>query len=104
MFKPLVNEKMFPKSFHDFFESLHISLSSDRVMAYRAFTPQVRGSNPELGKVDSEFHPFNGSINEYQACLGLNTGGTSDHAPQRPRSRKLRWAQPWPVMGCCAIE
>ncbi|GFX41215.1 hypothetical protein TNCV_2219131 [Trichonephila clavipes] len=52
------------------------------------------GSIPSLGKVDSAFHPFSGSINEIQACLGTKTLwillqtdhliGTSVHAPQRP--------------------
>ncbi|GFU24126.1 hypothetical protein TNCV_2007181 [Trichonephila clavipes] len=40
--------------------------------AYRASTPQVRGSIPGLGKVDSAFLPFSGLINEYQACLSAN--------------------------------
>ncbi|GFX20100.1 hypothetical protein TNCV_1436601 [Trichonephila clavipes] len=35
---------------------------SQIVVVYRAFTPQVRGSNPGLGKVYSVFHPFSGSI------------------------------------------
>ncbi|GFX44874.1 hypothetical protein TNCV_3429231 [Trichonephila clavipes] len=40
---------------------------------HRSTTPQVRGSSPEMGKVDLAFHPFRGPINE------LNTGGfTSD--------------------------
>ncbi|GFU91643.1 hypothetical protein TNCV_2544051 [Trichonephila clavipes] len=27
-------------------------------LVHRASTPQVRGSNPGMGKVDSAFHPF----------------------------------------------
>ncbi|GFX96427.1 hypothetical protein TNCV_2055441 [Trichonephila clavipes] len=42
----------------------------DEWLVYRASIPQVRGSNPELGMVDSAFDPFSGSINECQACLG----------------------------------
>ncbi|GFV41432.1 hypothetical protein TNCV_5048371 [Trichonephila clavipes] len=54
-----------------------------------ASTPQVRGSILRLGKVDSTFHPFSGSINEYQACLGVSLQidhliRTSAHAPQPP--------------------
>ncbi|GFU76859.1 transcription factor Sox-6 [Trichonephila clavipes] len=47
-----------------------------------------------LGKIDSAFHLFSGSVNEYQACLGTKPWGFSletDHlietsalAPQRP--------------------
>ncbi|GFW54095.1 uncharacterized protein TNCV_3829031 [Trichonephila clavipes] len=33
----------------------------------------TKGSNPELDKVDSSFHPFSVSINEYQDCLELKT-------------------------------
>ncbi|GFX76490.1 glutamate receptor ionotropic, NMDA 2B [Trichonephila clavipes] len=41
-------------------------------------------------KADLAFHPFNGSINEYQTCLGGthtidHLTGTLVHAPQRPR-------------------
>ncbi|GFW53125.1 hypothetical protein TNCV_3293731 [Trichonephila clavipes] len=67
-----------------------------RVVAYRASTLQVLGSTLGLGKVDSAFHLFSGSINEYQACLGTKTLRvslqtdhlieTSAHAPQRPMS------------------
>ncbi|GFV16663.1 uncharacterized protein TNCV_4418501 [Trichonephila clavipes] len=32
---------------------------------HHAFTPQVRGSNPGLDKIDSAFHAFSGSINAY---------------------------------------
>ncbi|GFV52377.1 hypothetical protein TNCV_3216081 [Trichonephila clavipes] len=39
------------------------------VVAYHASIPQVRDSILGLGKVDSAFHLFSGSINEYQACL-----------------------------------
>ncbi|GFV16959.1 uncharacterized protein TNCV_4962211, partial [Trichonephila clavipes] len=59
---------------------------------------------PGLGSIDSVVHPFSGSINEYQACLGTKplkefvrvrpappNRNTSAHAPQRPRSRKLSW-------------
>ncbi|GFY35212.1 hypothetical protein TNCV_5045861 [Trichonephila clavipes] len=73
------------------------------VVAYHASTLLVRGSNPGLGKVGSAFHPFNGSITEYQACLGKehcdvrgktdHLTGSSDVAPQCSRSRKLRWSQ-----------
>ncbi|GFW51527.1 hypothetical protein TNCV_4212051 [Trichonephila clavipes] len=54
-----------------------------RVVVYRASTPQVLGSINVLGKVDSAFHPrCIGSINEYQACLGvLNTEGLSSNRP-----------------------
>ncbi|GFU88992.1 hypothetical protein TNCV_2894401 [Trichonephila clavipes] len=48
-------------------------LNSDPYLAewlvHRASTPQVRGSNPGLGKVDSAFHPFGGSIKEYLTPL-----------------------------------
>ncbi|GFU90625.1 ubiquinol-cytochrome-c reductase complex assembly factor 1 [Trichonephila clavipes] len=56
-----------------------------RVVVYRASTPQVLGSINGLGKVDSAFHSrYIGSINEYQACLGLNTEGlSSDRPPNR---------------------
>ncbi|GFT46916.1 hypothetical protein TNCV_1720351 [Trichonephila clavipes] len=67
----------------------------DRVVVYRASTPQVWGSINGLRKVDSAFHPrYIGSINEYQACFGSQTLkvslqtdhqiGTSVPAPQRP--------------------
>ncbi|GFS80038.1 hypothetical protein TNCV_2988271 [Trichonephila clavipes] len=49
--------------------------SEDRVVVYSASTPQVWGSINGLRKVDSAFHPrYIGSINEYQACLGLKHG------------------------------
>ncbi|GFW84490.1 hypothetical protein TNCV_212941 [Trichonephila clavipes] len=35
----------------------------------KASTPQVRGSNSGLGKAESAFYRFSGSINECQACL-----------------------------------
>ncbi|GFX65437.1 hypothetical protein TNCV_399881 [Trichonephila clavipes] len=54
---------------------------SGRVVAYHASTPHVRDSNPGLGKVDLAFHPFSWTINEYQACLGLNTGGFTSNCP-----------------------
>ncbi|GFW54916.1 hypothetical protein TNCV_2655551 [Trichonephila clavipes] len=38
--------------------------------SFRASTSQVRGSNPDLDKVDLAFRLFSGSINEYQDCLG----------------------------------
>ncbi|GFW89922.1 hypothetical protein TNCV_4196101 [Trichonephila clavipes] len=47
-----------------------------------------------MGKVDSAFHPFSGSINEYQACLGseLRASSQTDHltdtsayAPRHPK-------------------
>ncbi|GFW01230.1 hypothetical protein TNCV_4514291 [Trichonephila clavipes] len=53
-----------------------------------------------MGKVDSALHPFCGSRNEYQACLGISQWGfapeidhltgTSAPAPQSPRI-KLFW-------------
>ncbi|GFX36646.1 hypothetical protein TNCV_580251 [Trichonephila clavipes] len=52
------------------------------VVAYRTSTPQVRGSILGLGKVDSAFDPFSGSINEYQAFLGtkiLEVSLLTDH-------------------------
>ncbi|GFS84262.1 hypothetical protein TNCV_2365911 [Trichonephila clavipes] len=54
-----------------------------RVVVYRASTPQVWGCINGLGKVDSAFHPrYIGSINEYQALLGvLNTEGLSSDSP-----------------------
>ncbi|GFX00743.1 hypothetical protein TNCV_4577101 [Trichonephila clavipes] len=51
-------------------------------LVHRASTPQVRGSNPGLGKVDSAFHPYSGSIFEYQAFVGTE-GFTSDVPPDR---------------------
>ncbi|GFW12976.1 hypothetical protein TNCV_3329081 [Trichonephila clavipes] len=45
------------------------SKSSGCVVVYNASKSQVRGSNPGLGKVNSAFHPFSGSIKENQACL-----------------------------------
>ncbi|GFS63671.1 hypothetical protein TNCV_1922351 [Trichonephila clavipes] len=69
-----------------------------RMVAYRASTLQIRGSNPGLCKVDSAFHPFSGLINEYRVCLGTKHWGISCQthhltgksalAPQRPSSRK----------------
>ncbi|GFT43465.1 hypothetical protein TNCV_815151 [Trichonephila clavipes] len=58
---------------------------------------------------------LSGWINEYQACLGTehwefscqtnHFTETSAHAPERLRSRKLRWAQlTLALMGCCATE
>ncbi|GFX26334.1 hypothetical protein TNCV_949321 [Trichonephila clavipes] len=42
----------------------------DRVVVYRASTPQVWGCINGLDKVDSAFYPrYIRSINEYQACL-----------------------------------
>ncbi|GFS94188.1 hypothetical protein TNCV_3786481 [Trichonephila clavipes] len=59
--------------------------SEDRVVVYSDSTPQIWGSINGLRKVDSAFHPrYNGSINEYQACLVLNTEGlSSDRPPNR---------------------
>ncbi|GFY05172.1 hypothetical protein TNCV_3270441 [Trichonephila clavipes] len=48
----------------------NLRLSQPSRRPYRTFPPQVPDSNPELGKVDSAYHPFSGSINEYQAFLG----------------------------------
>ncbi|GFU00751.1 hypothetical protein TNCV_4819051 [Trichonephila clavipes] len=58
---------------------------------------------PWAGKVDSAFHPFNGTINECQACLGAkywrvsrwtdHLTEKSTHAPQCSMSRKLRRPQ-----------
>ncbi|GFT38985.1 uncharacterized protein TNCV_3690771 [Trichonephila clavipes] len=67
------------------------------VVEYRASTPQVQVSSPRLGKVDSAFHPFSGSIKRVPSlCLGTkqwefsrqtdHLPETSDHAPQRSRS------------------
>ncbi|GFS74968.1 hypothetical protein TNCV_1396351 [Trichonephila clavipes] len=39
-------------------------------LVHRDSSPQVRGLNPELIKVDSTFPPFKESIKENQACLG----------------------------------
>ncbi|GFV87306.1 hypothetical protein TNCV_4032781 [Trichonephila clavipes] len=74
-----------------------------RVVAYRDSTSLNRGSILGLGKVDSACHPFSGSINEYQACLGTKTLevslqtdhliGTSAHAPQRPMVPYTGWTQ-----------
>ncbi|GFY10346.1 hypothetical protein TNCV_2630231 [Trichonephila clavipes] len=47
------------------------------VATYRASTQQVRGSKLRLGKVDSAFHSFSRSINEFQACLVAKTHGVS---------------------------
>ncbi|GFX05464.1 transposable element Tcb2 transposase [Trichonephila clavipes] len=70
-------------------------------LVYRTSTPKgPQCSNPGLGKVDSAFHPFSESINEYHACLTLGVShqtdhltGTSTHAPQDTRRRILSWAQ-----------
>ncbi|GFW60771.1 transposable element Tcb2 transposase [Trichonephila clavipes] len=69
-------------------------------LVHHASTPQVRGSNPELGKIDSAFHPFSGSIKRAPSLLDNLTLGvsrqtdhltrTSAHAPQGPRSCLLR--------------
>ncbi|PRD23311.1 UNVERIFIED_CONTAM: Top3b [Trichonephila clavipes] len=56
---------------------------------FRASAPQVQGSNSELDKVNSAFHPFWRSINEYQSsawsCQTDHMTGTSAHAPQCSR-------------------
>ncbi|GFV62986.1 putative LOC100569746 [Trichonephila clavipes] len=77
-------------------------MSSGGVVAYRVSQQQVLGSILGLGKVNSDLHPFSGSINEYQACLETKTLGvslqtdhlivTSAHVPQRPMGTILRWA------------
>ncbi|GFU48005.1 hypothetical protein TNCV_4967881 [Trichonephila clavipes] len=43
---------------------------SHQVVEYCASIPQVRRSILGLGKIDSAFHPFRRSINEYQGSLG----------------------------------
>ncbi|GFU55310.1 hypothetical protein TNCV_4892681 [Trichonephila clavipes] len=49
-------------------------------LVHRASTLQVQGSNPWLGKVDSAFHPFCVSINEYQSLSIIYQLWTS-HVP-----------------------
>ncbi|GFS55468.1 hypothetical protein TNCV_1627331 [Trichonephila clavipes] len=41
-------------------------------LVYCASPPQVRGESPRLGKVDSAFHPFSGSIMSAQLAWELN--------------------------------
>ncbi|GFX25704.1 hypothetical protein TNCV_1205811 [Trichonephila clavipes] len=53
------------------------------LLVHRTSTPQVRGSNPGLGKVDSAFNPFGGSRQTDHLT------GTPAHAPQSPWSRIL---------------
>ncbi|GFW97633.1 hypothetical protein TNCV_685031 [Trichonephila clavipes] len=60
---------------------------SGRGVAFRFSTPQVQRSINGLGKINLAFHPLNGSIDEYQACLGgLNIGG---FAPWSPPGRNI---------------
>ncbi|GFW81836.1 transposable element Tcb1 transposase [Trichonephila clavipes] len=66
----------------------------------RASTPQVGGPNLRLGKVDSAFHLFSGSISDPSLFGNLTLGGqtdrltgTSAHTPQGSRTRILSWAQ-----------
>ncbi|GFV33919.1 hypothetical protein TNCV_1082151 [Trichonephila clavipes] len=66
-------------------------------LVHRASTTQVRGSDPWLGKA----HPFNGLINEYQACLGTKHRGDScqsDHltgTSAQSRVYGVRHSRPW---------
>ncbi|GFV99587.1 hypothetical protein TNCV_5079491 [Trichonephila clavipes] len=88
---------------------------SGREIACRASTPQVRGSSLGLGKVDSTFYPFDGSINEHQACLEtkhwefrcrLTTRSGHLLMPLSAQwSSILRWAQlALTFMSYCATE
>ncbi|GFX30809.1 hypothetical protein TNCV_656951 [Trichonephila clavipes] len=71
------------------------------MVAYRTSTLQVQRSNSGLGKVDTAFHPFSRSMNEYPACLGKKPWGfpretdhlirAFAHVPQHLGSQKLRW-------------
>ncbi|GFS89201.1 hypothetical protein TNCV_1259391 [Trichonephila clavipes] len=80
------------------------SLPSGRELANYTSKPQVRGSKPGLSKVDSAIHPFSGSIKGVPSLRAweLNNGGTrqtdhllgtTSHAPEHLRSRKLKKAQ-----------
>ncbi|GFU77249.1 hypothetical protein TNCV_4126261 [Trichonephila clavipes] len=83
-------EKLFILFAHVFVNDMLV-LSSGSISLFHTTSP---GSIPGLGKVDSSFHPFIGSINEYQACLESKILGASlqtdhliwtfAHAPQRP--------------------
>ncbi|GFV11209.1 hypothetical protein TNCV_2719521 [Trichonephila clavipes] len=65
-------------------------------------SPQVRGSNPGLDKVDSAFNPFRGLINEFQVFLGTKHWEfLGQNLPDRKicsrtsgcKVKKMRWVQ-----------